>query len=242
MIHLGVNIDHIATVREARKTVEPDPIWGSVLAEIGGADGITVHLREDRRHIHDRDVRLLKETVRCKLNLEMACVDEIVEIALQIRPDQATLVPERREEVTTEGGLDVVSQQSRITEIVNRLHNSGIAVSLFLDPDLKQIETGLKTGCAAIEIHTGTFALAQTDREKEIEMKRIQESSAMISDAGRFLHAGHGLTYHNVIPIAMIPKMHELNIGHSIISRAIMVGLKEAVAEMKRILSNIHAK
>jgi len=235
-MELGVNIDHIATVRQARKTVEPDPVWAATLAELGGADGITVHLREDRRHIQDRDVNLLRETVRCKLNLEMACADEMVKIAGHIRPDQATLVPERREEITTEGGLDVVSQTEAVKKIVARLQNRGIVVSLFLDPDPMQIEAGIRTGCDAIEIHTGCYALAETEKKRNAELHRIQAIGKMIHSAGLRLHAGHGLTYHNVVPIATIPNMLELNIGHSIIARALMVGMKEAVAQMKQLL------
>jgi len=239
MLELGVNIDHIATVRQARRTVEPGPVWAAALAELGGADGITVHLREDRRHIQDRDVNLLRETVRCKLNLEMACAEEIIKIACKILPDQATLVPERREEVTTEGGLDIVSQPESIKRIVKRLQNRGIAVSLFLDPEPKQIETGLQTGCDAIEIHTGCYALAEIEKKRNIELQRILTAGKMIHSAGIRLHAGHGLTYHNVLPIASVPNMLELNIGHSIIARALMVGMKEAVAEMKRLLERL---
>jgi len=236
MIELGVNIDHIATVRQARRTVEPDPVWAAAMAELGGADGITVHLREDRRHINDRDVALLRETVRCKLNLEMACVEEIVKIACKTVPDQATLVPERREEITTEGGLNVAGQKDTVKKIVRRLQDRGIAVSLFLDPDLKQIEAGIKTGCEAIEIHTGRYALAENNAARNTELVRILDSGRTIISAGLRLHAGHGLTYYNVLPIAEIPHIQELNIGHSIISRALMIGLKEAVAEMKRLL------
>jgi len=242
MLELGVNIDHIATVRQARKTVEPDPVWAAALAELGGADGITVHLREDRRHIQDRDVNLLRETIRCKLNLEMACAEEIIKIACNILPDQATLVPERREEVTTEGGLDVASQPEAIKKIVKRLQDRGMVVSLFLDPDPKQIEAGFQTGCDAVEIHTGCYALAETKNKRNVELQRIQTAGTMIHSAGLRLHAGHGLTYHNVLPIASIPNMLELNIGHSIIARALMVGMKEAVGEMKRLINSIPAE
>ena len=237
MLELGVNIDHIATVRQARQTVEPDPVWVAALAELGGADGITVHLREDRRHIQDRDVTLLRETVRCKLNLEMSCTEEIVQIACRVRPHQVTLVPERRVEITTEGGLDVVSQPESVKKIVKRLQNRGIVVSLFLDPDPKQIECGIKTGCDAIEIHTGCYALAEAESRQKAELDRIQHSGEIVHTSGLRLHAGHGLTYHNVVPIASIPNMRELNIGHSIIARALMVGMKEAVAEMKHLLN-----
>ena len=237
MIELGVNIDHIATVRQARQTVEPDPIWAAALAELGGADGITVHLREDRRHIQDRDVQLLRETVRCKLNLELSCADEIIKIACKVKPDQATLVPERREEITTEGGLDVVSQPEVIKKNVKRLQDRGIFVSLFLDPDPKQIEAGIIAGCDAIEIHTGCYAIVNTEKKRNAELQRILFAGETIHSAGVRLHAGHGLTYHNVLPIASVPHMHELNIGHSIIARALMVGIKEAVAEMKRLMN-----
>ncbi|MDR0871623.1 MAG: pyridoxine 5'-phosphate synthase [Planctomycetaceae bacterium] len=237
MPELGVNIDHIATVRQARRAAEPDPVWAATLAQLGGADGITVHLREDRRHIQDRDVSILRNTVRCKLNLEMACVDEIVKIACITKPDQATLVPEKRQEITTEGGLDVAGQFAATEKIVKQLQEQGIAVSLFLDPDLKQIEAGIKTGCGAIEIHTGTYSLAETEKEREKELQRILDCGKAVNAAGLRLHAGHGLTYHNVLPIASIPGMRELNIGHSIIARALMVGIKEAVTDMKRLIS-----
>ncbi|MDR1485113.1 MAG: pyridoxine 5'-phosphate synthase [Planctomycetaceae bacterium] len=239
MIELGVNIDHIATLRQARRTVEPDPVWGAVLSELGGANGITVHLREDRRHINDRDVKLLRETIRCKLNMEMAAVDEIARIACAIKPDQATLVPERREEITTEGGLDVAGQFSVVQKIVGQLQDIGVVVSLFLDPDLRQIEAGIKSGCDAVEIHTGKYATATNQKSISDELNRIAEAGSMITGAGLRLHAGHGLTYHNVIPIAKIPNMLELNIGHSIIARAIMVGLKNAVKEMKQLINTL---
>ena len=237
MIELGVNIDHIATVRQARRTVEPDPVWAAALAELGGADGITIHLREDRRHIQDRDVNLLRETVRCKLNLEMACAEEIIKIACDVRPHQATLVPERREEVTTEGGLDVAGQREAIEKVVKRLQDQHIVVSLFLDPAPAQIEAGFQTGCDAIELHTGCYALAEMEKKRDAELRRLQDAGRMIDSAGIRLHAGHGLTYHNVLPIASIPNMLELNIGHSIIARALMVGMQEAVAEMKRLVN-----
>ena len=239
MLELGVNIDHIATIRQARRTVEPDPVWAAALAELGGADCITIHLREDRRHIQDRDVNLLRETVRCKLNLEMACAEEIINIACKIRPDQITLVPERREEITTEGGLDVVSQTETIKTAVKRLQGRGIFVSLFLDPDTRQIESGIQTGCEAIELHTGCYAGAETEKERNAELLRLQSTAKMIHEAGIRLHGGHGLTYHNVLPIASLSHMRELNIGHSIVSRAVMVGMKEAVAEMKRLLESV---
>jgi pyridoxine 5-phosphate synthase len=237
MIELGVNIDHIATVRQARRTVEPDPVWAAALAELGGADGITIHLREDRRHIQDRDLILLRETVRCKLNLEMSCAEEIIKIACKVKPDQVTLVPERLEEITTEGGLDVASQLEVVKKIVRRLQDRGMGVSLFLDSDLKQVEAGFKTGCDAIELHTGGYALAKTEKKREMELQQILTAGKSIHSAGLRLHAGHGLTYHNVVPIASVPHMLELNIGHSIVARALMVGMKEAVAEMKRLMN-----
>ena len=238
MADLGVNIDHVATVRQARRTYEPDPVWAAALAELGGADGITVHLREDRRHINDRDLRILRETVTVKLNLEMACEDDVVAIACQTRPDQATLVPERREEVTTEGGLDVRSQQSRIAGVVRRLQDAGIVVSLFLDPDPRQIETAAELKVDAVELHTGQYALASPGPAQQSQLETLASAGALVRQAGLALHAGHGLTYRNVKPVATIEGMHELNIGHSIIARAIMVGLERAVREMKRLVSD----
>jgi pyridoxine 5-phosphate synthase len=235
MIELGVNIDHVATVRQARRTYEPDPIWAAAQAELGGADGITVHLREDRRHIQDRDVRLLRETVSVKLNLELAASPEIVGIACEVRPDQATLVPERREEVTTEGGLDVVRHQAAIAQAVDRLRAAGIVVSLFLDPDPAQIEAGAKLGVQAVELHTGQYALAKGE-ERQRQLASLVAGGQLIRKLGMSLHAGHGLNYLNVAPIAAIPEMRELNIGHAIISRAIFTGLETAVREMKRLM------
>ena len=236
MAELGVNIDHVATVRQARRTNEPDPVWAAALAELGGADGITIHLREDRRHIQDRDLALLRQTVAVKLNLEMACEDAIVEIARQARPQQATLVPERREEVTTEGGLDVVGQKDRVGRVVRRLQEAGIVVSLFLDPDPAQIVAGAQLGADAVELHTGQYALAEAAAGREKELLTLKTAGKVVLDHGMTLHAGHGLTYRNVRPVAMIDGMCELNIGHSIIARAIMVGLTEAVREMKRLI------
>lgn len=238
MIHLGVNIDHVATVRQARRTNEPDPVWAATLAELGGADGITVHLREDRRHIQDRDVRVLRETVQVKLNLELAASDEMVGIACQIRPDQATLVPEKREEITTEGGLDVRTHRLAIAHAVERLRAAGISTSLFLDPDPGQIELGHALHVDAIELHTGQYALAATPAAQQAELQRLQTAARLIRQLGMTLHAGHGLTYHNVLPIAHLPEMHELNIGHSIVSRALMTGFQTAVKEMKRLINS----
>jgi pyridoxine 5-phosphate synthase len=237
MTALGVNIDHVATVREARKTNEPDPVWAASLAELGGADGITLHLREDRRHIQDRDLHLLRQTVTVKLNLEMACDQRMLEIACQAKPYQATLVPERREEVTTEGGLDVAGQQSRIADAVAKLHEAGIVASLFLDPDPRQIEAAAAIGADAVELHTGAYAHASAKFAAAAELAALRTAAEQVVAAGLTLHAGHGLTYRNVRPIAQIPGMCELNIGHSIIARAIMVGLEQAVRDMKRLIS-----
>lgn len=234
---LGVNIDHVATVRQARMTNEPDPVWAATLAELGGADGITLHLREDRRHIQERDLHLLKQTVAVKLNLELACTAEVLEIACATRPHQATLVPERREEVTTEGGLDVVGNQQRVVDAVQQLQESGIVVSLFLDPDPGQIESALTTGATAVELHTGAYAHAAAEFSAADQLQQLHTAGSLVQEAGRTLHAGHGLTYRNVGPIAAIPHMCELNIGHSIISRAIMVGLAQAVRDMKRLIA-----
>ena len=237
MAHLGVNIDHVATVRQARRTFEPDPVWAAVMAELGGADGITLHLREDRRHIQDRDLRVLRETVTVKLNLEMACSDEILAVAREVRPDQATLVPERREEITTEGGLDVVRSRDRTAKTIAGLREAGISVSLFLDPDEAQIETASLLGADAVELHTGQYALARPGAARDRELETLRRAAAQVRSLGMTLHAGHGLTYQNVRPIAAIEGMHELNIGHSIVARAVMVGFERAVREMKRLVS-----
>lgn len=236
MPELGVNIDHIATIRQARRTYEPDPVWAAVAAQLGGADGITVHLREDRRHIQDRDVQLLREVVTVKLNLEMAASDEIVKFACQVRPDQATLVPERREEITTEGGLDLLGHSGpAIQRAIDTLREHGIQVSLFLDPDRRQIEQAVYWGVDAIELHTGQFALARGTAQ-QAALAALRDAAAMVTEANVALHAGHGLNYHNVLPVARIPKMRELNIGHAIVSRAVFVGLQEAVRQMKHLI------
>lgn len=235
MVELGVNIDHVATLRQARRTYEPDPVWAAAAAELGGADGITVHLREDRRHIQDRDVRVLRETVAVKLNLEMSCASEIVAIACEVRPHQATLVPERREEVTTEGGLDVLGNKAAVTAAVQRLQQAGVYVSLFLDPDSAQIEAAAELGAEAVELHTGQYALA-AERDRLTHLAALADAGRQIRDLGMRLHAGHGLNYHNVQPIAAIEGMRELNIGHSIVSRAMFVGMEQAVREMKRLI------
>ena len=235
MIELGVNIDHVATLRQARRTYEPDPVWAAAEAELGGADGITVHLREDRRHINDRDVQVLGQTVQCKLNLEMSIVPEIVEIALRAAPDQATLVPERRQEVTTEGGLDLGRESDRIGSIVQGLKRNGVFVSAFLDPDEKQIMLARQLGFDAVELHTGAYANALPDDAPE-QLARLERAGEWIREGGMRLHAGHGLNYRNVGPIARIACMAELNIGHAIVSRSVFVGMREAVREMKRLM------
>ncbi|MBD2576804.1 pyridoxine 5'-phosphate synthase [Oscillatoria sp. FACHB-1406] len=233
MLTLGVNIDHIATVRQARRTVEPDPVAAAVLAELGGADGITVHLREDRRHIQDRDVRLLRQTVRTHLNLEMAPTAEMVEIALELKPDYVTLVPERREEVTTEGGLNLLGDFPRYEEVVARLQGAEIPVSWFIDADEAQIEAAGKTGAKFIELHTGKYADASDEEARKQELALLIAGCQQAQALGLRVNAGHGLTYWNVYPVACIEGMEELNIGHSIISRAVLVGLERAVREMK---------
>jgi pyridoxine 5-phosphate synthase len=236
MAQLGVNIDHVATVRQARRTYEPDPVWAAALAELGGADGITVHLREDRRHIQDRDLEVLLKTVTVKLNLEMACADEVVAIACKAKPPQATLVPESRQEVTTEGGLDVVSQRAKVAEVVRRLHDAGILVSLFLDAEERQLDAAAELGADAVELHTGSYALAVHGGPQKEQLEKLRRGAAQIVERGLTLHAGHGLTYRNVLPVARLPQMCELNIGHSIVARALMVGFQQAVREMKELV------
>lgn len=233
MCRLGVNIDHVATIRQARGGREPDPVWAAALAELGGADGITIHLREDRRHIQDRDLRLLRETVQVRLNLEMAVAPEIVELAIRARPDQVTLVPERREELTTEGGLDVAGQVERVGEAVRRIAGAGIEVSLFIDPDPRQVEASIAMGVAAAELHTGRYADAPEGPNRHAEVEALRRAAASLVSAGVELHGGHGLNYRNVGPVARLDRMDELNIGHSIVSRAVFVGMTQAVREMK---------
>lgn len=237
MALLGVNIDHVATIRQARRASEPDPVQAAVLAELGGADSITIHLREDRRHIQDRDVRLLRETVRLRLNLEMAVSDEITRIALQTLPDQATLVPERREEVTTEGGLDVITHAQRISLCAAQLTGAGILVSLFIDPDVQQVRKTVELNIPAVELHTGAWAEARTPAARAAELDRLREAGLYAVSQGLMLNMGHGLTYDNVRPVARLHGVHELNIGHSIISRAVLVGLERAVREMKQLVA-----
>lgn len=233
MLTLGVNIDHVATLRQARRTVEPDPVTAALLAELGGADGITAHLREDRRHIQERDIHLLRQTVRTHLNLEMAATPEMLALALAVQPDYVTLVPEKREEVTTEGGLDVVGNLARLQEIGYELQSTGIPVSLFIDPEPKQIEAAVAVQAKFIELHTGRYADAPTAEDQTEELAALQAACDQALSLGLRINAGHGLTYWNVYPVASLPGVEELNIGHSIISRAVLVGLDRAVREMK---------
>lgn len=235
MVELGVNIDHVATLRQARRTYEPDPIWAAAEAELGGADGITVHLREDRRHINDRDVQLLRQTVQCKLNLEMSLVPEIVDIACKLLPDQATIVPERRQEITTEGGLDLTREPDRVANVVKKLQQLGIFVSAFIDPDETQVQTAAQQGFNAVELHTGEYAQASGDKAIE-QLGRLKRAGKICAERGLRLHAGHGLNYRNTAPVTRIDAMKELNIGHAIVSRAVFVGLREAVREMKQLI------
>ena len=238
---LGVNIDHIATIRQARRTVEPDPVAAAVLAELAGADGITVHLREDRRHIQERDVRILRQTVRTHLNLEMAATAEMVAIALDVKPDYVTLVPERREEVTTEGGLDIAGQLNRMSEVVDKLQTANIPVSLFIDAETAQIQASVKTKAEFIELHTGRYAEAKSEASRQAELTVLAKGCEQAIASGLRVNAGHGLTYWNVYPIACIPGMEELNIGHTIISRAALVGMERAVREMKQAIGGLGA-
>jgi pyridoxine 5-phosphate synthase len=235
-ILLGVNIDHVATLRQARGTRYPDPVQAAIGAEQSGADSITLHLREDRRHIQERDVILLKDILQTRMNLEMAVTDEMLEIAGRIRPADCCLVPERREELTTEGGLDVAGQQQRIREACTRLAGAGVRVSLFIDADAVQVEAAAQAGAPCIEIHTGHFADATDSRGRDRELARIVEAVSLGAEAGLQVNAGHGLHYHNVTAIASIPAVRELNIGHAIIARALFTGLAAAVGEMKRLM------
>jgi pyridoxine 5-phosphate synthase len=236
LIRLGVNVDHVATVRQARRVDVPDPVEAALLAETAGADGITVHLREDRRHIQERDVRILRQRLHTKLNLEMAVTPAMLAFAEKVRPDDACFVPEKREELTTEGGLDVVSHRQKIREGTQRLQSLAVRVSLFVDPETAQIEASRDAGAHAVEIHTGAYCNAlSVEREKQLQT--IIEASKLAQSLGLEVHGGHGLNYDNVLAIAQIPEMAELNIGHSIIARAIIVGIKQAVREMKDLLS-----
>jgi pyridoxine 5-phosphate synthase len=229
---LGVNVDHVATVRQARRAAEPDPVHAAVLAELGGADGITVHLRGDRRHIQDRDVETLRQTVRTRLNLEMAATQEMVRIALTVKPHQATLVPERREELTTEGGLDVVLNSVQLRPLLRTIADGGVSLGLFVDPDLEQVKEAHKIDAHAIEINTAAWAEARDDRQREAALRRVVDAARVGRKLGMAVHAGHGLTYQNVGPIAAVAEISELNIGHSIVARAVLVGMERAVREM----------
>lgn len=248
MIELGVNIDHVATLRQARKTYEPDPVWAAVEAHLGGADGITVHLREDRRHIQDHDVRRLRELTHIKLNLEMAATDEMVGIACQIKPEMAMLVPEGRQEVTTEGGLNIVGQEARLKDVIARLADAGIMTSVFIDPESAQVEAAARIGARVCEIHTGPYAAAFHTKGRDArspavleELNKIRVAGRAIVDLGMRFNAGHALNYFNVQPVAALPDVRELHIGHAIVSRAVFVGLREAVAEMKRLMREADA-
>ncbi|MEY4685517.1 MAG: hypothetical protein RLZ25_1976 [Pseudomonadota bacterium] len=240
-IHLGVNVDHIATVRQARGTLYPQVIHAALIAEQAGARGITAHLREDRRHIQDRDIALLRELLKTRLNLEMAVTDEMVSIAEKTRPAACCLVPEKREELTTEGGLDVAGNLSRVRDATKVLRAAGIEVSLFIDADPRQIEAAVAAGAPVIELHTGHYADLREGPELEAELGRIQSAATRAQSLGLIVNAGHGLNYHNVVPIARIPEIHELNIGHAIIARALFSGLDQAVRDMKALMENARA-
>ena len=244
MIELGVNVDHVATVRQARRTYEPDPVWAAIEAHLGGADGITVHLREDRRHIQDEDVRRLRELTHIKLNLEMAATDEMVGIACKLKPEMAMLVPEGRHEVTTEGGLDILSQEKNLAAKVKTLVEKGIVVSVFIDADLKQVEAAKRIGATVCEVHTGPYAHAFHSKGRDAEspavvsqLKQIQKAGEAIRSLGMRFNAGHALNYFNVQPVARLPGVRELHIGHAIVSRSLFVGMREAVREMKRLIT-----
>ena len=243
MIELGVNIDHVATIRQARRTYEPDPVWAAVEAHLGGADGITVHLREDRRHIQDEDVRRLRELVHIKLNLEMAATAEMLDIATRLRPEMAMLVPEGRHEITTEGGLDVQAQEAKLRDAVKRLADAGIRVSVFIDAELAQVEAAARIGASVCEIHTGPYAHAFHSKGRDpesgavvAELAKIRGAGDAVRKAGMRFNAGHALNYFNVQPVAALPGVRELHIGHAIVSRAVFVGMREAVREMKTLL------
>ncbi len=248
MIELGVNVDHVATVRQARRTYEPDPVWAAVEAHLGGADGITVHLREDRRHIQDEDVRRLRELTHIKLNLEMAATDEMVGIACRLKPEMAMLVPEGRHEITTEGGLDVDAQEKSLKKAVERLSAAGIVVSVFIDAELRQVEAAKRIGALVCEVHTGPYAHAFHSRGRDAEspavvseLRKIEAAGEAIRSLGLRFNAGHALNYFNVQPVARLPGVRELHIGHAIVSRALFVGMREAVREMKTLMRQAQA-
>ena len=235
-MRLGVNIDHVATLRQARRAKEPDPVAAAVLATLGGADGITIHLREDRRHIQDRDVYLLRDTVTTRLNLELAAYDEIIAIALKVKPDEATLVPEKRQELTTEGGLDVIANADSVRSAIERLKSAGIHISLFIDPDRKQLDQAKLLGADAIEFQTASYSEAVGETAIRVELAKLHTATAHATQLGLHSHMGHGLNYQNVKAIVRIPGVVELNIGHSIVSRAVLVGMERAVREMKQVM------
>jgi len=243
MIELGVNVDHVATVRQARRTYEPDPVWAAIEAHLGGADGITVHLREDRRHIEDEDVRRLRELTHIKLNLEMAATDEMVAIAARIKPEMAMLVPEGRHEVTTEGGLSITAAEASLRNAVSRLRDAGIMVSVFIDADLRQVEAAKRIGASVCEVHTGPYAAAFHSKGRDCEsaaviaeLDKIRKAGEAIRAQGMRFNAGHALNYFNVQPVAALPGVRELHIGHAIVSRAVFIGMREAVREMKALM------
>lgn len=236
-VKLGVNIDHIAQVRQARKGMVPDPILAAQIAEKGGADAITVHLREDRRHIQDKDVQFLRKIIKTKLNLEMACAEEMISFACKLKPEDVCLVPEKREELTTEGGLDIVSHKEKIEKAILRLKKAGISVSLFIDPEVEQIESAKEIGADCVELHTGLYANAKNNLREKIEYRKLVQAGAFARECGLILNAGHGLDYENVTQVAKIFQMHELNIGFSIVARAIFIGMEQAVKEMKALIA-----
>ncbi len=241
MAVLNVNIDHVATVRQARLTDEPDPVWAAVQCELAGANGITVHLRQDRRHINDRDVALLKDTVACKFNLEMSMAEPIVKIAEKILPDQITLVPEKRAELTTEGGLDCAGHKKRLAQVVKRMHKKGILVSTFITPDKAQITASAQTGCDAVELHTGMYANAKSQRAVKTQLKKLWTAKDLALENNLIVHAGHGLTYRNIGPVARIKDLCEFNIGHSIVARAVFVGIRQAAEQMIDLINKFSA-
>jgi pyridoxine 5-phosphate synthase len=242
MAVLNVNIDHVATIRQARRADEPDPVWAAVECELAGANGITVHLRQDRRHINDRDVRALRQSVASKLNLEMSMAEPIVRIAEEVVPDQVTLVPENRAELTTEGGLDCVRYRARLGGVVQRMHKKGILVSAFVTPEAEQIAASAETGCDAIELHTGGYANARTERAARQRLAELEAGRDFAREKGLVVHAGHGLTYRNIAQVARLEGLCEFNIGHSIVSRAVLVGLREATRRMIQLIDRYSSR
>ncbi|HHD56580.1 MAG TPA: pyridoxine 5'-phosphate synthase [Desulfobulbaceae bacterium] len=232
MPHLAINVDHVATVRQARGITEPDPVLAAGICELAGAEGIVVHLREDRRHMQDRDVRILRQTIKTKLNLEMAAVKEIINIALDIKPDMITLVPEKRKELTTEGGLDVIGNEKKLKKTIGKMRKASIPVSIFIDPDAAQIEAAADIGATFVELHTGRYCDATSQKERDMEFRLIEQSAELAFESGLRVNAGHGLDYLTTARVAALPTIEELSIGHAIISRAVLVGLDQAVREM----------